>query len=187
MKRDIRSLRVNRSKAIRLLALVGLAATGLSVLPDLLRTPEPPPLPPNIGFRPGEFAAFSPQPRPDTGRRKAGKRPGEQGAGARNRGKTQPKGQVRDRRSKAAGGKNTAGGKDTAGGKEGLPKAESRAGDATPAGEGTTPVPAAAAPAQPVPPVPADTLPPQPVPPPPVATTPAPDHPPDGSEEFAPR
>ena len=181
MKRDIRSLRVNRSKAIRLLALVGLAATGLSVLPDLLRTPEPPPLPPNVGFRPGEFAAFSPQPRPDTGRRKAGKRPGEQGAGARNRGKTQPKGQVRDRRSKAAGGKNTAGGK------EGLPKAESRAGGATPAGEGTTPVPAAAAPAQPVPPAPADTLPPQPVPPPPVAATLEPDHPPDGSEEFAPR
>lgn len=47
-------------RALRLAAVVVLAVLGITTLPDLFRAPEPPPIPPDVGFRPGETTAGMP-------------------------------------------------------------------------------------------------------------------------------
>ena len=64
MRSGIRSLRVDRERAIRLGAIIGLVLLGASTLPGLLKTPNPPPVPANVGFRPAEMNRFAAQPGP---------------------------------------------------------------------------------------------------------------------------
>ena len=64
MRGSFRGFRIDRERAIRIGAMIGLAALGISTLPDLLRTPEPPPVPANVGFSPGEMSRFEAQPDP---------------------------------------------------------------------------------------------------------------------------
>ena len=47
----MKGLRIDRERALRTAAMVGLLILGISVLPGLLRTPDPPDLAPNIGFQ----------------------------------------------------------------------------------------------------------------------------------------
>lgn len=69
MGRDLRSLRIDRQQATRLGAMIGLGLLGISVLPGMLKSPEPPPVPPDVGFRPGELAGIAEIPQPSTSRR----------------------------------------------------------------------------------------------------------------------
>lgn len=55
-------LTLDGGQALRLAAAVALAVLGLVTLPDLFRTPEPPPIPADVGFRPGETASVAPLP-----------------------------------------------------------------------------------------------------------------------------
>ena len=55
-------IHLDGAKAIRAAAGVGLAVLGLSLLPGLLRAPEPEPLPADVGFRPTENLAGTPLP-----------------------------------------------------------------------------------------------------------------------------
>ena len=62
MRSGIRNLKVNRERAVRLAAIAALAVLGISTLPGLLRTPEPPPVPANVGFRPSEISHYLKEP-----------------------------------------------------------------------------------------------------------------------------
>ena len=53
-------LTVDGGRALRLAAMVVLAVLGLTTLPELFRAPEPPPIPPDVGFRPGETTTETP-------------------------------------------------------------------------------------------------------------------------------
>ncbi len=55
-------IHLDGAKAIRAAAGVGLAVLGLSLLPGLLRAPEPEPLPADVGFRPTENLTTTPPP-----------------------------------------------------------------------------------------------------------------------------
>jgi hypothetical protein len=55
-------IHLDGAKAIRAAAGVGLAVLGLSLLPGLLRAPEPEPLPADVGFRPTENLVTTPLP-----------------------------------------------------------------------------------------------------------------------------
>ncbi len=50
----MKELRIDRDRAIRVAAMIALALIGVSVLPGLLRTPEAPEVPSDVGFLPTE-------------------------------------------------------------------------------------------------------------------------------------
>lgn len=58
----MKDLRIDREQAIKVAAIVGLLILAISILPGLLRAPEPPDLPPDVGFRPSEVVS-QPSPR----------------------------------------------------------------------------------------------------------------------------
>lgn len=72
MRGGFGSIRIDRERAVRAAALAGLVVLGISTLPGLLKTPEPPPVPADVGFRPGELTRFAARPDPkEIARRKA--------------------------------------------------------------------------------------------------------------------
>lgn len=168
MNSSLRGLKIDRERAARLAALVGLAAIGISTLPSLLDTPDPPPIPADVGFRPAEMARYSGSPQP-TGNT-AAKRQQE----AKRAVKEERKRPNHRRRRK------------------GLPRAGERQ-VAAPAASQTPDPPLTATASSPhseTQPAPvAPTPPPAPAAPPPALPVPppVPSQPGDGSEEFAPR
>jgi hypothetical protein len=56
----MKGLRIDHERAVKVAAMLGLALVSVSILPGLLRTPEPPPLPPDVGFRPIETGPAAP-------------------------------------------------------------------------------------------------------------------------------
>jgi hypothetical protein len=64
MRESFRSLRIDRERAVKVATMVGLAILGISTLPGLLRTPDPPPVPAGVGFSPAEMARYANQPAP---------------------------------------------------------------------------------------------------------------------------
>ncbi|HMT05418.1 MAG TPA: hypothetical protein PKD76_07735 [Solirubrobacterales bacterium] len=182
MLKDLGELRVDRKRAIRIAAIAGLTLLGISTLPGLLETPDPPPVPADVGFRPEEMASYTSVARPEaTLRRKAaGGRPTGSGH-LRNKAEREPRPGERTGSRKGRGpgqGPKRRAGKD--------------AGDEEASGSAALAPSSAPAPALPVTPTPAYSPPvsnPEPVPSPAVAE-PAVDPPPlpsDGSQEFAPR
>lgn len=206
--RPMTGLRIDRERAIKVAAICGLAVISVSILPGLLRPPEPPPLPPDVGFNPAETALTTtagpgdgPIVAPSGSTEERSKRldrgrPGG-GSGAGRRGRA--RGRASDRKDGAAHPSNSArrGGRkahpraDRArgrggsgnGGRGGTPSASSDPPD-PPAG--TAPAPAAPAPAPPPRPTPPSrpvppprpTPPPRPVPPPQPVPPPRPAAPP---------
>jgi len=175
-------LRVDRERLIKVAAMVGLAILAISILPGLLRTPDPPDLPPDVGFRPSEATAgqFLPSPRRSVD--KAGEK------SSKDRQETGKAGKKKDHRIR---GENRPGRSRKPNQRRHKPgsKAKKDPDPASgPAASVSSPAPA---------PVPAPA--PQPVTstaPPPVYTPPSPSPPPapaqtrppgDGSQEFAPR
>ncbi|MDQ5895534.1 MAG: hypothetical protein QG596_1795 [Actinomycetota bacterium] len=183
MKGSFRGFSIDRDRAIRVGGLIGLAVLGISTLPDLLATPEPPPVPANVGFRPGEMARFAGQPGPDRTRSKAGaerkaerKQQSKLASARRERRRLAEKRkdrlereQRRNKREKKRGKKRSRSGPTTG------PAPDSSASSVT-APVPATPVTAGAATYSP----PAPATPPAPAPAPPPRAG-------DGSEEFAPR
>ena len=53
-------LTLDGGRALRLAAVVALVVLAVITLPDLFRTPEPPPVPADVGFRPGETVSAPP-------------------------------------------------------------------------------------------------------------------------------
>ena len=53
-------LTVDGGRALRLAAVVVLAVLGITTLPELFQAPAPPPIPADVGFRPGETTAVTP-------------------------------------------------------------------------------------------------------------------------------
>ncbi len=53
-------LSVDGGRALRLAAGVVLAVLGITTLPELFEAPAPPPIPPDVGFRPGETTTGTP-------------------------------------------------------------------------------------------------------------------------------
>lgn len=60
-----RDLAVDGGKALRLAAVIAATVLALATLPDLLKAPEPPPLPADVGFRPAEVAPTATLPVPE--------------------------------------------------------------------------------------------------------------------------
>ena len=52
----MRQIRIDRDRALKVAAMAGMALLGVSVLPGLLRSPEPPEVPPDVGFLPADRA-----------------------------------------------------------------------------------------------------------------------------------
>ena len=151
-------LTVDGGRALRLAAVVALVVLGLITLPDLFRAPEPPPLPPDVGFRPGETTAPVPA---GPGAGSVAGRPAETVSRIREGGRnTKPRSEPEKRNDRR---------------KRDSP---ARPRDPAPKPEPVTKSPPSAAPS-PSPTVPA----PAPSPPPAAPAWPAPA---DGSEEFAP-
>ena len=61
----MKELRIDRDRAIRVAAAAGLALIGVSLLPGLLRGPEAPAVPPDVGFLPAERISAKPAPGPE--------------------------------------------------------------------------------------------------------------------------
>lgn len=59
MRKSFSGFTIDRERAVKLAALIGLLVLGASTLPGLLRTPEPPPVPAGVGFDPAELTGFS--------------------------------------------------------------------------------------------------------------------------------
>lgn len=53
-------LTLDGGRALRLAAVVVLVVLAVITLPDLFKTPEPPPIPADVGFRPGETVSAPP-------------------------------------------------------------------------------------------------------------------------------
>lgn len=163
-------LTVDGGRALRLAAVVALVVLGLTTLPDLFRTPEPPPIPADVGFRPEEVTAVAAIPRSDMPERSA-KDSGRAREVARGTAKAKRKAAKKARPPQP--GTRSGGRKRTRG---------KGARDSGTAGKGATESPASS-------PAPVGAIPqppvyvPAPAPPPP---DPAPAVPADGSEEFAP-
>ena len=183
MRGNLRGFRVDRERAVKTAALIGLVVLGISTLPGLLRTPEPPAVPVDVGFRPGEMARFAAAPEPEkaAGRdraerdrlktRRREKREAERKAQrrlerVRKRRVSKEKGKRPDRKGRS---------RSSAEGRDGSNPGPDP-GVGTSSASGSVPAP----PPQPVYSPPADA----PAPPPP---PPPPSPPSDGSQEFAPR
>lgn len=172
MLKDLRGLSIDRDRAIRMIALAGLLILGLVTLPGLLKTPAPPPVPPDVGFTQRELARDAdpsprqqPRDRPDraaeVGKPVGGKAPAD--AGRKSLGKAKRQSAPKPKRIRET------------------PE------DEIPAGPAASPVSAAPSATVASPPVPAPSAPapgPTASPAPPAAP---PAIPADGSEEFAPR
>lgn len=61
----MKELRIDRDRAIRVAAAAGLALIGVSLLPGLLRGPEAPAVPPDVGFLPADRIPAKPVPGPE--------------------------------------------------------------------------------------------------------------------------
>ncbi len=180
----MKELRIDRERAIKVAAVAGLVVLGLSVLPGLLKTPEPPELPPDVGFTASETnpGSLLPEPRDppharsDDGEGRNEQKRGEE-AGERKGRAAKPRDERRRNRPrvprKAGRAARTHGGSTRKPAGSGAPAAPAPVAPAPPAAVAPAPAPA------PVPVAPA------PAPPP---ATPVPNPPPgDGSQEFAPR
>ncbi|MBK8293823.1 MAG: hypothetical protein IPK93_03240 [Solirubrobacterales bacterium] len=178
----MKELRIDRERAIKASAVAGLVVLGLSILPGLLKTPEAPELPPDVGFTAAETNAGAPLPdpgqaaRPSSGKKEPGRNDGQ------GKGKSDDR-NVRRKDRLHAGRKHPR-----------KPKNPDKSGQtrgAAPTPAGSTPagsLPASPAPASPAPaPVPSRSAPAPPRAP--AAPAPAAPRPPpgDGSQEFAPR
>lgn len=163
-------LTVDGGRALRLAAVVALVVLGLTTLPDLFRTPEPPPIPADVGFRPEEVTAVAAIPRADMPDR-TDKVSGRAEEVTRRSAKAKKKAAERARPPQP-------------GTRSGSPKRKRRQAvrDSGAAGKGPTESPASApAPVASVPQPPVYVPAPAPPPPDPTPAVPA-----DGSEEFAP-
>ena len=82
----MKELRIDRERLIKVAAVAGLVVLGLSVLPGLLKTPEAPELPPDVGFT---VAETSPRARlpgdSEPEKRTSAQAEDEEGSGARER------------------------------------------------------------------------------------------------------
>ncbi len=176
----MKELRIDRERAIKVAAVAGLVVLGLSVLPGLLKAPEAPELPSDVGFTTAETnpGTLLPDPAKGVKPHRTSKESAPGGAGAKvtsrkeDAGRRHRNGSGRKRHRKAR-----------------KPEKPARKRDRPATSAPAPPVSAAAAPAAPAspapPPAPAPISPPSPAPPP---ATPAPDPAPgDGSQEFAPR
>ena len=182
MLKDLREFRVDRERAIRIGAVAGLSLLGVSTLPGLLETPDPPPVPADVGFLPAEMNRYTAPSGPAEPLRqeKARRRPSKEDHGRGKAGRERRRGEWtrfgKKRRSKQ--------------------DQERRHGKGSQASEAAA-SPVTAPPAAPVltpstPPAPTYSPPAgrtEPAPPPPVpeATVAPSPLPSDGSQEFAPR
>ncbi|MCO5314680.1 MAG: hypothetical protein M9938_00725 [Solirubrobacterales bacterium] len=171
----MKSIRIDRERAIRTAALAALILLTVTFLPDLLRRPKPPPVPANVGFTASESDRFRqpglptgpiapPDPRQTEADRPDRVRPKRR----RGRPERSDRESSRDRKTETRRRKKS--------------RWRSSRPDRDPApnqGGAPTGPPAAAS----SPPVPAPVY----SPPPPPPDPPPPDPPGDGSEEFAPR
>ncbi|MGA7397518.1 MAG: hypothetical protein WBW62_08740 [Solirubrobacterales bacterium] len=168
----MKDLRIDREQAIKVAAIVGLLILAISILPGLLRAPEPPDLPPDVGFRPSEVVS---QPSPHGVAKPDFVVPSDKPKAPTDRGRTTPGSSHRETKEKQP--------RNAPDRRQSNHKAVSRApNQPIEAPEVPDPVPAPA-PAMPAPAPPPPTLPVAPSPPPP---DPEPALPGDGSEEFAP-
>lgn len=169
----MKSLRIDRDRAIRTGALAALIMLTVTFLPDLLRRPEPPPVPSDVGFGPaGTGPAYA----------RPGDLPAIASAGRKTRtkhGTTPDDARRRDRRHDAKTGRRPGRSRDRSGRPKDSPRKGHRAGSA-PAPQPAA-IPAAAPPPAPQPVAPVSPVPPAPDRPPP------PRLPADGSQEFSPR
>jgi hypothetical protein len=199
----MKDVRIDRARALRVAAMLGLALLAVSIAPRLLRAPEPPPVPADVGFLPSEQSAAGAGPASGELRSKTrGRanlrnemRPGKQSRGGPRRGDDR---QARGSRKPGHGDRGRAGrpgerrredGPSAAAAPAASPSTSSR----PPASPSPPPAPAPSPPPAPAPsppPAPAPAAPPtasSPDPPPEASGPPAASTPPDGSQEFAPR
>ncbi|MBK5233525.1 MAG: hypothetical protein JJE13_11160 [Thermoleophilia bacterium] len=173
----MKELRIDRERAIKVAAVAGLVVLGLSVLPGLLKTPEAPELPPDVGFTAAETGPATLLPVPGKAAKshsgtKKSARNGDHGKGVADSGD--------------AGRKHRHGTGRKGPRKPGKPDIPARKRAKAPASTTPPPVSTAAPPATAAQPAPAPapvTPAPTPAPAPP-APSPTPG---DGSQEFAPR
>ena len=93
-------LTVDGGRALRLAAVVVLAVLGITTLPDLFQAPAPPPIPADVGFRPGETTAGTPTyPEAEPARETARDRTGKKGANRKPNGGPAAEGRGRGRKS----------------------------------------------------------------------------------------
>lgn len=201
MRSRIRTLRVDRQQATRVAALAGLAVLGISTLPGMLKTPDPPPVPADVGFRPAEMSRFAARPGPEELARQTALKEKQAKAKQRKELKARQKSEAQKRqkararkaaKSRRKQPRGKSGRKASTSGSE--PGPGSGTGPAAGTGSAAGPVPASA-PAQGT--APSQGSAPAPAPPPysppaytpaPASPSPSPAAPPsDGSQEFAPR
>lgn len=176
MRGSLRGFRIDREQAIKAGALIGLAVLGITTLPGLLKTPEPPPIPANVGFRPADMNSSAAGPAPEKQARQEAKA-SQMRLETRRR---QERLADRRRRDRAAARKRREA---KAMRSDEARKAEPENPSGAPEAQVTTP-PVPASPPPPYVPAPVPASVPAPAPPPP---DPAPAPPADGSQEFAPR
>jgi len=171
----MKELRIDRERLIKVAAVAGLVVLGLSVLPGLLKTPEAPKLPSDVGFTvaetqpgtrlpdPGELAGSAPE-RSDPARRSKRHGPAsKEGKAARDKHRKHRRERPRNPRKTGK-------------------SARERTEQPAPAPSNPSPAPPATpSPASPAP------VPVAPAPPPAPAAPAPPPAPADGSQEFAPR
>ena len=183
MRGSFRGIRIDRERALKAGAMAGLAVLGISTLPGLLKTPEPPPVPADVGFRPAEMARYAAGPTPEElARRRA--EAGKKKRLAERKQRRRERAAARKRRERAAAREKRKAPKNTAGRKEGTGR--QREPDPGVTATASAPPPPDSVPAY----SPPAYVPPVSVPPPapePTPSTPASSPPADGSEEFAPR
>ena len=192
----MKGLKVDRERAIRAAAVAGLVVLALSVLPGLLRTPDPPELPSDVGFGPVEGTNSMVLPGrlrgPRTGHGADDRKDGRPGKGERltNRmrsGRNSPRNSRKVPRNRVKQRRNAPKSADSAF-RTAPPKTSPAPDEPTDFGPSPVPVPAPPPAAPPVavqPPPPPTSPSPSPSPSPDPAPAPAPP-PADGSQEFAP-
>ncbi len=200
----MKEMRIDRDRAIRTAALAALVLVAITFLPDLLRNPEPPAIPADVGFTPGTpgsgASAVGPLPGGRPGERNVARRTAVDGPGKVRRART--RGRRKEKRGRDAKGASRHKRK-SAGRKSGSPGGSAAPSPGAPAGPAATPPAPATHPAPATPPSsagpPSGTPPSGSAPaaetgtssPPPAINSPAPrpnpPSPADGSQEFAPR
>jgi len=175
MRGRLGAIRIDREQALKAGALAGLVVLGISTLPGLLKTPEPPPVPADVGFRPAEMARYEATPITSvTDREKANRK--RQREEAANRQKAKARRAAREKKRKPAHRKKRMSSPEGEAGKS----AGSIDQAATPSTVTPVPVPTAVPPS----PAPVGSEDSNPSPSPMAEPAPSPS---DGSEEFAPR